>query len=270
MRRPECERAGSAVPLAAVLVIAVTASACTGSRASSLSSSASAPSAPAVGATGAERPRGREVPTIGLQRGGRWSVISIRPPHLSGPLFHLQLKNSVLTGAVSGGSAPGGTLRVNIKEDGAEGFGPVGPISLDYAMNDHATVAEGTWNGGRVRLVFARESLKGTVTANSMFHNRSEGNATFSMENSRRFRRSGRTIDSLEPPAADLSCEYDLNELGGDGALSGGSTCAGMPQQTRLEVPAMAKTWLTHAELVTVLVAVLSAPPVLVSEEFRR
>src|SRR5688572_28971277 len=55
---------------------------------------------------------GSDTPLIGLQRGGHWSVLTIRPPHLSGPLFHLMLKNSVLTGAISGGSAPGGVLRV--------------------------------------------------------------------------------------------------------------------------------------------------------------
>ncbi len=41
-----------------------------------------------------------------------------------------------------------------------------------------------------------------------------------------------------------------------------------MPQQTRLEVPAMARAWMTHSELVTVLVAVLSAPPVVQAEEY--
>jgi hypothetical protein len=40
------------------------------------------------------------------------------------------------------------------------------------------------------------------------------------------------------------------------------SICAGMPQQTRLEVPAMATKLLSQPELVTVLAAVLSAPPV--------
>jgi hypothetical protein len=117
--------------------------------------------------------------------------------------------------------------------------------------------------------VFARESLRGTVTASSFFHNRVQGNPALNVETSRRLRRSGR-FDALDPPAVDLSCEYDLNELGGDGALNGGSICAGMPQQTRLEVPALAKTWLTHAELVTILVAVLSAPPVVVSDDFPR
>jgi hypothetical protein len=216
---------------------------------------------------GGEVPGRSDVPVIGLQRGGHWSVISIRPPHLSGPLFHLQLRNNVLTGAVSGGTAPAGTLRVSITKDGAEGFGPLGPVALDFNTDESSTVAEGTWNGGRVHLVFARESLHGTVTTNSFFHSRSAGNNLTSSDTSR-VRRMGRQSDYADPPPMDLSCEYYLDTVSTDGALNGGSTCAGMPQQTRLEVPALAKTWLTHAELVTILIAVLSSPPVVVAEDY--
>jgi hypothetical protein len=222
------------------------------------------------GQGGAQQAMGTDTPLIGLQRGGHWSVLSIRPPNLSGQLFHLQLRNSVLTGAVSGGTAPAGSLRVTITKDGAQGFGPVGPISLDFAIDEGATVVEGTWNGGRVHLTFARESLRGTVTTNSFFYSRSNGGGVANMENFRnpRTRAFGRAADIIEPIPADLSCEYYLDQIGSDGALNGGSTCAGMPQQTRLEIPALAKTWLTHAELVTVLVAVLSAPPIVISEDY--
>jgi hypothetical protein len=223
------------------------------------------------GLGGAASDMSPDTPHIGLQRGGRWSAISIRPPNLSGQLFHLQLRNSVLTGAVSGGAAPAGSLRVTIRKDGAEGFGPLGPISLDFETDEAATVAEGTWNGGRVHLVFARESLRGTVTTNSFFYSRSNGGGVANMEsfrNPRVTRAFGRAADTIEPVPQDLSCEYYLDHLSSDGALNGGSICAGMPQQTRLEVPAQAKTWLTHAELVTVLVAVLSAPPVVISEDY--
>jgi hypothetical protein len=74
----------------------------------------------------------------------------------------------------------------------------------------------------------------------------------------------------LEPPARDSSCQYVLDHREADGGLSGTSICAGMPQQTRLEVPAIADALLTRAELVTVLVAFLSAPPVASSEPFPR
>src|SRR3712207_518484 len=70
-----------------------------------------------------------ETPQIGLQRGGRWSVLSLKPPHLTGPQFNLMLKDGVLTGSVSGGNAPAGNLRVHIADDGIEGYGPLGPVS---------------------------------------------------------------------------------------------------------------------------------------------
>jgi hypothetical protein len=212
---------------------------------------------------------GDDVPLIGLQRGGHWSVLSLRPPHLSGPQFHLLLKNSVLTGSISGGTAPAGSLRVSISEDGAEGFGPLGPVSLDFFTDEEATVAEGTWNGGRVHLVFARESLKGTVNVNSFFHSKSNPSDSLDSMRTGRMGAFGRSsADLLDPAPLDLSCEYYLDNLTTDGALNGGSTCAGMPQQTRLEVPKIAQAWLTRAELVTILVAVLSSPPVVVSEQY--
>jgi hypothetical protein len=212
-----------------------------------------------------------DVPLIGLQRGGRWSVLTVKPPHLSGPQFHLILKNSVLAGSISGGIAPAGSLRVNINEEGAEGFGPLGPVSLDFYSDEDSTVAEGTWNGGRVHLVFSRESLRGTVTSNSYFFGKNNPSTAGGMETFKN--RSNRfpshvTADMVDPLPADTSCEYYLTELGSDGSLSGGSTCAGMPQQTRLEVPRIAQAWLTRAELLTVLVAVLSAPPAVLAEEY--
>jgi hypothetical protein len=211
---------------------------------------------------------GSDTPLIGLQRGGHWSVLTIRPPHLSGPLFHLMLKNSVLTGAISGGSAPGGVLRVSISNDGAQGFGPLGPVSLDYHTDEQSTTVEGTWNGGRVHLKFARDSLHGTVAANSFFHSKSNASGMAGTESFRNPRLTGRSADFIDPLPSDQSCEYYLDQLSSDGALNGGSTCSGMPQQTRLEVPALAKTWLTHPELVTILVAVLSAPPVVMAEDY--
>jgi hypothetical protein len=225
---------------------------------------------PRATAGGAQAELGTDTPVIGLQRGGHWSVLSIRPPNLSGQLFHLQLRNSVLTGSVSGGTAPAGSLRVSITKEGAQGFGPVGPVSLDFATDEGSTVVEGMWNGGRVHLVFAREAVRGTVTTNSFFYSRSNGGGVTNMESFRnpRMRAFGRAADYTEPLPQDVSCEYYLDQIGSDGALNGGSTCAGMPQQTRLEVPALAKTWLTHPELVTVLVAVLSAPPIVISEDY--
>jgi hypothetical protein len=220
------------------------------------------------GGRGGGPPGGRDVPLIGLQRGGHWSVLTIRPPHLSGQLFHLVLKNSVLTGAVSGGTAPAGTLRVSIDKDGAQGFGPLGPVSLDYSIDEASTIVEGTWNGGRVHLVFAKDSIKGTVASNSFFFSKSNASGIAGSEGFRNPRLRGRSADIIDPLPSDVSCEYYLDSVTPDGALNGGSTCAGMPQQTRLEVPSVARAWMTHAELVTVLVAVLSSPPIVLAEDF--
>jgi len=209
-----------------------------------------------------------ELPKIGLQRGGHWSVLTIRPPHLNGQQFHLQLKNSVLTGAISGGDAPGGVLRVSIKEDGAEGYGPLGPVSLDFSSDEVSTTAEGMWNGGRVHLVFTQDSLKGTVTTNSFFSSKSNPADDHNMDMRRMGSFGQRSADLMDPLPIDVSCEYFLDHLSSDGALKGGSTCSGMPQPTRLEVPKVAQAWLTRAELVTILVAVLSSPPIAVSEQY--
>src|SRR5438105_5867395 len=106
-------------------------------------------------------------PQIGLQRGGHWSVLSLKPPHLIGPQFNLLLKGGVLTGTISSGTAPSGNLHVSIAEDGAEGHGPLGPVSMDFITTEDSTVAEGMWNGHRVHIVFTHNSIKGTVADNS-------------------------------------------------------------------------------------------------------
>jgi hypothetical protein len=75
---------------------------------------------------------------------------------------------------------------------------------------------------------------------------------------------------ALEPAARDSSCQYVLDRREEGGGLSGTSICDGLPQQTRLEVPAVADALLTRSELVTVLVAFLSAPPLASAEPFPR
>jgi hypothetical protein len=220
--------------------------------------------AAALGSCSGSRSSVREddPPQIGLQRGGRWSVLTIRPPHLTGPQFNLLLKNHVLTGSISGGTAPAGNVHVSIADDGADGHGPLGPVSMDFLSNEDSTVAEGTWNGRRVHIVFKRESVKGTIADNSDSNNRGDPDRVF---RSRTAPTGGQAL--LDPEARNSSCEYFLTEIQSDGALTGGSICSGMPQPTRLEVPQMAQTMLTRPELVTVLVAVLSSPPLVVYEE---
>lgn len=213
-----------------------------------------------------------DAPQIGLRRGGRWSVLTLKPPHLSGPHFHLVLKDGVLSGSVSGGAAPGGSLRVKITPEVAEGFGPLGPVSIDFVTSEDSTVADGLWNGRRVHVVFAKDSLRGTVADNSDSLSRASPDAFAASQATGRSRRRGGFsptpgTTAFDPLPTNSSCEYFLTELSSDGALNGGSICSGMPQQTRLEVPLVAQAWLTRTELATVLVALLSAPPVVAAEE---
>jgi hypothetical protein len=221
----------------------------------------------AGGCSGSSSSVREDTPQIGLQRGGRWSVLSLKPPHLTGPQFNMLLKDGVLTGTISGGAAPGGSLHVSIAEDGADGHGPLGPVSMDFITTADSTIAEGMWNGHRIHIVFAHDSVKGTVADNSDIMTRTDPDATRGMPalRVRGVRVAG--ANAIDPLPRNSSCEYFLTETAPDGALTGGSICSGMPQPTRLEVPKMAQAYLTRPELVTVLVAVLSAPPSPQAEE---
>jgi hypothetical protein len=190
-------------------------------------------------------------PQMGLARGARWSVLSVQPPNLSGPFFELVLRDHVLTGWVAGETAPGGAVRVSIEPDGASGFGPLGPVALDIEEQPDRLAVQGLWNGQRCKLVFTPGEMRATIADNARPAVRP-------------------SLGGMEPPARDSSCQYVLDRAEPDGGLSGVSICAGMPQPTRLEVPAVADALLTRAELVTVLVAFLSAPPVAGSEPLPR
>jgi hypothetical protein len=196
-------------------------------------------------------------------------VLSLKPPHLTGPQFNMMLKDGVLSGTISGGGAPGGALHISIADDGADGHGPLGPVAMDFITTQDSTIAEGMWNGHRVHIVFTRDSIKGTVADNSDVMTRTDPDATRGMAGLRN-RATGQRIagaNAIDPLPRNSSCEYFLTETSPDGALTGGSICSGMPQPTRLEVPKMAQAYLTRPELVTVLVAVLSSPPQTTAEE---
>lgn len=181
-------------------------------------------------------------PEIGLRRGNAWSTLTVRPPHIVGPDANLILRDSVLSGSLGGE-----LLSVRIVGDGADGHAPAGPVSLTFRVGPASLEASGMWNGNRVRLTFAEDSLHGSVSRwveelnNSMF--------------------SPAPNPDAPGPRPDANCQYVLTELGSDGALSGTSICAGMPVRTRLEVPRSIQAWMTRSELVVVLVALLSAPP---------
>src|SRR4051794_6237856 len=95
------------------------------------------------------RERRGGAPPIGPARGSHWSVVSLQPPYFNGPFFQLTLRQHVLTGWISGDTAPGGALRVRIDADGASGQGPSGQVAMDFSDEPDALVAEGMWNGSR-------------------------------------------------------------------------------------------------------------------------
>lgn len=207
-----------------------------------------------------------DAPKIGLKRGSAWSVVTVAPPHLVGPQINLKLHGGLLSGTISGGDAPGGAVHVKITGTGAEGFGPHGPININIHEERDRTVADGMWNGSRVHMAFSQGALRGTVASNSAFAAKTNAIELFGQEMFRR--RYNPMADRIDPLPTNASCEYFLGERTSDGGLNGGSICGGMPQATRLEVPLVIQKWMTGAELVTVLVAVLSSPPVVNNDRY--
>jgi hypothetical protein len=189
-------------------------------------------------------------PRITLQRGVTDSTLAMKPPYLSGRDFSLTFSKKTLFGWVSPATG-GGALRVRIDDDSASGFGPHGPVGMDIVNDDEGTVADGFWDGQRVHLSFAPAGLRGTVA------------------DARQARGSAVAIDQRDRE----SCQYLLDRRGSTALpvhqFEGFSICAGLPQRTLLEVPPTVSTLLSRAELVTVLVAMLSAPPLTQSETTR-
>jgi hypothetical protein len=179
-------------------------------------------------------------PHITLRRGVTGSSLAMRPPYLSGKDFSLTLKKRDLFGWVSPAGSGGGAMRVHVDEDSVSGFGPHGSIGMDIVTDETATVADGLWDGQRVHMSFALDGVAGTVA------------------DVREHRAGGPRPGQHESTD---SCQYVLDQKTAEGALEGTSICAGMPQKTRLEVPAVALALLSRSELVTVLVTMMSAPP---------
>jgi hypothetical protein len=99
------------------------------------------------------------------------------------------------------------------------------------------TRVDGMWNGAPVNLSFSPSGVKGSVVVWQ-----------------------GRLASQQG------SCAYDLDKIEPNGAITGSSTCAGMPQTTRLEVQAATAEVLTPSELAVLLVAALSSPPLSANE----
>jgi hypothetical protein len=164
---------------------------------------------------------------VGLRRGAAWSTLTVKPPYVIGPRVTLHLKKGALTGTIDG-------LAVNLKvePDGVSGTGPLGPVSIDITDTGDKTEIEGSWNGQRAHVEITPDALKGSL---AIYRGRSLASAFY--------------------------CQYVLDRVESGGARLGTSICGGLPEETRLEVPALAFARLSRAELAVVLLALLSSPP---------
>jgi len=165
-------------------------------------------------------------PEIALRRGSAWTTYSFDLPRVFGPTAELRLERGVLRGLVA--SRP---VNVTITGDEAHGLGPAGPANLKIAERDGVLAVDGMWNGGPVHLSVGPTEARGSVI-----------------------------VALSRTGARSLSCGYQLDRTEA-GALVGSSSCAAMPQQTRLEVPPAVRAALSPAELAVFLVAALGAPP---------
>jgi hypothetical protein len=172
-------------------------------------------------------------PELALRRGSAWATYTVKPPHITGPSANLVLDDGRLNGFLASGA-----VDIRIEDDGATGYGPSGPIQLDILREPGETRVDGLWNGAPVHFLFSPEEVRGSVVV-----------------------RQGKMA------VQQSSCAYALGRSEANGALSGSSTCAGMPQQTRLEVHAATAEVLSASELVVLLVAALAAPPISPNEQ---
>lgn len=218
------------------------------------------------GALREARQSAASAPQISLLRGSVRSYMTLALPFLTGTQFNLSLRNGVLSGTMSSGAAPGGGLRLRIEGSEVSGQGPHGPIQMSVIDEGGEIVADGSWNGGRLHMIFTGTLVRGTVPTNSAWYARITQADPFGNGAAARMRSDNRHL--VDPGPGDTSCEYFLDNISPEGAHVGGSICGGMPQQTRLEIPAVASAWLTTTELVTVVLVVLSSPPPSLSESY--
>jgi hypothetical protein len=165
---------------------------------------------------------------VALKRGSAWATYDVDPPKITGPTSSLRLEQGRLKGLLGSRA-----VDIEIKPDHAAGFGPGGPVSVDISQSPDGTRVDGLWNGAPVHLHFSPAEVKGSVVVWQ-----------------------GRT------GAQQGSCGYDLHRIEPNGAVTGTSTCLGMPQETRLEVLAATAKVMTPSELAIFLTAALSVPPI--------
>lgn len=165
---------------------------------------------------------------LAIKRGSGWTTLTVKPPYIVGPRTNLELKNGVFTGSIDGRA-----VRVAVDGASASGFGPHGPIQIEVADGPDELIVDGTWSGSRVALKVTQDAFRGTLP-----------------------------IFTGSDLTSTLWCQYVLDTVEDDGSWSGVSTCTGMPENTRLEVPESVQRWLTRPELVVVVLTLLSSPPI--------
>lgn len=164
---------------------------------------------------------------LGLRRGAAWSTVTVKPPYAIGPRVNLHIGKGVFSGEIDGGA-----VNLRVDDQGVEGTGPAGSVAVDIEEQLDKLVIEGSWNGSRLHLEVTPGSMRGTIAVGA-----------------------GGRLENV------ASCQYVLDRVDTSGARLGTSICGGMPVDTRLEIPGALQKWLTRPEMVVVLLALLSAPP---------
>jgi hypothetical protein len=182
--------------------------------------------------------------------------MTVKLPYVIGPRVSLRLNRGVFTGSIDG-------RPVNLRIDQGEivGTGPMGAVSVVVSQPDDRLTIEGTWNQSRVHFEITDRRLVGSI-------------ATYQPRASS-FERMSRVGD------APRYCQYVLDRVEPSGVRAGISICDGsrvvsmllygdtsmhLPEETMVEIPPALHGWLTRDEMVVVLLALLSSPP-LVSVE---
>jgi hypothetical protein len=164
---------------------------------------------------------------MALKRAGGWSTLRVRPGVINGPSVTLELRRGRLSGTYQGRSINLEVTRETLS--GQVGTGAADPaggtIEVDIAGPPENLEVSGLWCGQRVHVTITPESLRGTIRG----------------------------------PAAG-QCQYVLDRLD-HGARVGTSICRGMPEDTRLELPEALGGLLKPAQVVAVLLVLLSTPP---------
>jgi hypothetical protein len=183
-------------------------------------------------ATAGGAPGGLE---LGLKRGAGWSTLLVRPPRVTGPNAMLELKRGRLVGTFQ--NRP---ISVDIKPDGLSGqiagggAGEAGTVEVDITGGPDDLEVAGLWLGQRVHLTITPESLRGTISGPAAGH-----------------------------------CQFVLDRVDKTGGRAGTSICWGLPEPTVLDLPAALPQVLERAQIVALVLVLLSSPPITHGEAAR-